>query len=211
MRRLLLVAAVAALATPVAHRAGEPGWHPPPQPAVAAAGSVELAALTALVERTPEDGVPELVRSEPRFHQLDAAAKATLLESMRPSGGRVAAGVVLNAYPGLGVGSFVEGDWRGGAALLGCELAFWTVALVGVAQSPLLSSRTSGTGTAFLLVGAAGLVTTRVVGIVRAATYRGARHDVLKEALDATAPGASPKLTIAPVAGGAVALAGIEF
>lgn len=86
----------------------------------------------------------------------------------------------LNAFPGIGVGSFSMGDSNGGWALLGGELAGAALAILGAAISGgSASSASLFTGWGTLVI--AGF---RIYGIFRPLEYAGEYNTRLQRALD---------------------------
>lgn len=130
---------------------------------------------------------------------LCVAILAVHAESSPPSPKRAALPVALNLIPGLGIGSFVQGDLHGGIIGLGGEVIGGGVAVYGLgyAYANVLGAVFVGafggdtgeeasrvrTGLTLMCVGGAVWVVTKVYEIVRPISYArdyNAEHDFAK-------------------------------
>jgi hypothetical protein len=170
---------------------------PPPAPAAAAQdpaaaadpaalplpahGPSPDAALVHAMRKAPLSDLPRPVREDPRLRALDEIGRMQLLDALKPGVPFRLSGIVLNAFPGFGVGSLVQGDPAGaGRQALG-ELAGAAVFVAG-AMVAFASDEGGEAGAAVALCGLVGFGVVRVNGIRRAAMHEGWRARALRHA-----------------------------
>ncbi len=199
-----LAAALAALPLAARAQAGPPGADPVP-------------ALAAELRAIGPREAGERARTDPRLLDLDGPARARLLESLKE--GPVWWAPVVNFFPGLGLGSLLSGDGRGGW-LLGADLVGYVTVGTGLVMLVVSAAgsgdpeydRMRSRAVGAMQVGAAVLVASRVAGVVLPFTFPGRRHRELERAFAEAPPRPRLGLFVAPLlpgsgAGGSAGLA----